>query len=177
MINDVKCVCISEERLTEIVETIGSQINKDYEGKNPMFIGLLKGCIPFMADLLKHVSIPCTQDYIKASSYDGAESTGNVVIKGVMPNVEGREVIIIDDILDTGRTLSRVVDLFKSMGAKSVEVCVLLDKPEGRVVPISPKYVGDLVPNEFVIGYGLDYNEKYRNLPFIGVLKEEVYMK
>lgn len=175
MINDIKNVSVSEEEIKEIVKRLGQEISKDFKGKNPMFIGLLKGCIPFMPDMLRHVDIECTLEYMKVSSYFGAASKGVVSIKGTMPDVKDRHVIIVDDILDTGRTLDAVKKMLLGEGAKSVTICVLLDKPEGRVVNIDPSYVGGLVPNEFVVGYGLDYNEKYRNLPFIGILKEEIY--
>ncbi len=177
MKDDIKKVSVSEEEIQTIVEKLGKAINKDYEGRNPLFIGLLKGCIPFMADLLKHITIDCTINYLTCSSYAGTESTGSITVKGEIPDVKGREVIVVDDILDTGRTINAVKNLFIQNGAKSVSVCILLDKPEGRIVDITPSYVGGLVPNEFVVGYGLDYNEHYRNLPFIGVLKEEVYSK
>ena len=177
MNNDIKKVSVSKEQIQEICVRLGTQISKDFEGKVPHFLGLLNGCNPFMSDLLKEVTIPCTLDYIKVSSYEGTTSTGNVRIKGENPKVEGKDVIIVDDILDTGRTLKAVKELIMSLGAKSVTICVLLDKPEGRVVQIEPWYVGGLVPNEFVVGYGLDYNELYRNLPYIGVLKEDVYSK
>lgn len=177
MNNDIKKISVSKEEIQEICRRLGSQISKDFKGKIPHFLGLLNGCNPFMVDLLKEVTIPCTLDYIKVSSYEGTASTGNVQIKGDAPIVKDRDVIIVDDILDTGRTLKAVKELILSLGAKSVTICVLLDKPEGRVVQIEPWYVGGLVPNEFVVGYGLDYNELYRNLPYIGVLKEEVYSK
>ncbi len=177
MHDDIKKISVSEEKIKGIVEELALKISKDFLGKNPMFIGLLKGCIPFMSDLVKHITIDCTIDYMKVSSYDGTSSTGSVAVKSVMPEVEGKDVILVDDILDTGRTLDAVRKLLLNNGAKSVTLCVLLDKPEGRVVDITPAYVGGLVPNEFVVGYGLDYNEKYRNLPYIGVLKEEVYSK
>lgn len=177
MKNDIEKVSVTQEEIENIVDRLGTQISKDYEGKNPMFIGLLKGAIPFMTDLLKHVSILCTMEFMKVSSYKGTASTGNVVIKGEVPDIKGRDIIIVDDILDTGRTLKAVKELLLSIGAKSVSLCVLLDKPEGRVVDIEADYVGGLVPNEFVVGYGLDYNEQYRNLPYIGVLKECVYSK
>ena len=177
MKNDIKKISVTQEEIENIVDRLGTQISKDYEGKNPMFIGLLKGAIPFMTDLLKHVSILCTMEFMKVSSYKGTASTGNVVIKGEVPDIKGRDIIIVDDILDTGRTLKAVKELLLSIGAKSVSLCVLLDKPEGRVVDIEADYVGGLVPNEFVVGYGLDYNEQYRNLPYIGVLKECVYSK
>lgn len=177
MNDDIKKISVSEDEIKQIVERLGTQISKDYQGRNPLFIGLLKGCIPFMSDLLKYVEIDCTLEYMKVSSYSGTESTGVVTVKGGLPIVEGREIILIDDILDTGRTLDSVRKMLMEAGAKSVTICVLLDKPEGRKVDITPAYVGGLVPNEFVVGYGLDYNEHYRNLPYIGVLKEKVYQK
>lgn len=177
MKNDIKKICVSEQRIQEIAAHLGKEISKDYKDKNPMFIGLLKGSIPFMTDLLKNVDIKCTLDYMQVSSYEGTHSTGNVLIKGDMPNIKDRHVVIVDDILDTGRTLKAVCELLLSMGALSISLCVLLDKPSGRVVEIQPDYCGQIVPNEFVVGYGLDYNEHYRNLPYIGVLKEEVYTK
>ena len=177
MNDDIKKVSVSEAEIKHIVEKLGTQISKDFKDRNPLFIGLLKGCIPFMSDLLKYVDIDCTLEYMKVSSYSGTESTGVVTVKGDLPEVVGRDVILIDDILDTGRTLANVRKMLMDAGAKSVTICVLLDKPEGRKVDITPAYVGGLVPNEFVVGYGLDYNEHYRNLPYIGVLKEEVYSK
>ena len=177
MNDDIQKISVSEDEIKEIVKRLGEQISKDYKGKDPLFIGLLKGCIPFMTDLLKYVDIECTMEYMKVSSYSGTESTGIVKVKGDLPDVKGKEVILVDDILDTGRTLANVRQMLYDAGASSVTLCVLLDKPEGRKVDITPAYVGGLVPNEFVVGYGLDYNEHYRNLPYIGVLKEEVYSK
>lgn len=177
MFNDIERVSVSKEEIEKIVKRLGSEISKDYQDKNPLIIGLLKGTIFFMVDLLKNIDIKCTLDFMKASSYSGASSTGNVMIKGDIPEVDGRHVILIDDILDTGRTIKSVKELFESRNALSVKVCVLLNKPEGRVVDIEADYVGGLVENEFVVGYGLDYDEQYRNLPFIGVLKREVYSK
>ncbi len=173
--DDILRVCISENEINEMVNRISKEIIKDYGNKNPLFIGILKGCIPFMTDLLKKTTIPSTLDYMKVSSYSGKESTGKITIKGDFPDVKDRDVIIVEDILDTGRTLFEIKKLMIEKGAKSVSLCVLLDKPEGRKVNINADYVGGIVPNEFVVGYGLDYNEKYRNLPYIGVLKEEVY--
>ena len=178
MINDIKKISVSVEQINEICKRLGAQISKDYEGKTPVFIGLLKGCNPFMVDLLKEVTTHCMIDYLDVSSYNGTSSTGVVLIhQDFRTDVTGKDVIIIDDILDSGRTLQEVKKLIFKRGAKSIKLCVLLDKPEGRVVDIEADYVGGLVPNEFVVGYGLDYNEKYRNLPFIGVLKEEIYTK
>lgn len=175
MHNDIKKISLNEEQIVEIVSRLGKEISNDYNGKEPLFIGILKGCIPFMPDLLKNVSINCTLDYLRVSSYEGTKSSGKITIKGDIPSVKDKDVIIVDDILDTGRTLMNVRNLLLEEGAKSVNICVLLDKPEGRIVDIKADYVGGLVPNEFVVGYGLDYNEKYRNLPYIGVLKEEIY--
>ncbi|MDE6048034.1 MAG: hypoxanthine phosphoribosyltransferase [Anaeroplasmataceae bacterium] len=178
MKNDIKKVSVSAEQIEEMLIRLGNQITNDYKNQEPLFIGLLKGCNPFMVDLLKHIDLYCTVAYMDVSSYAGTKSTGNVRINHDLDtNVEDKDIIVIDDILDTGRTLNAVVQLLKARGAKSVKLCVLLDKPEGRVAPIEADYVGGLVPNEFVVGYGLDYNEKYRNLPYIGVLKEEVYSK
>ena len=176
MIKDIKRVSVSEEEISKIVKRLGEQITKDYEGKTPIFIGLLKGCNPFLMDLLKNVNLHCSLDYMDVSSYSGTSSTGNIkILYDAQVDVEGKDIIIVDDILDTGRTLKRVVELFEHRKAKSIKLCVLLDKPEGRLVDIKADYVGGLVPNEFVVGYGLDYNELYRNLPYIGVLKEEIY--
>lgn len=175
MHNDIKKISLNEEQIEEIVSRLGKEISNDYNGKEPLFIGILKGCIPFMPDLLKNVSINCTLDYLRVSSYEGTKSSGKIKIKGDIPSVKDKDVIIVEDILDTGRTLMNVRNLLLEKGAKSVNICVLLDKPEGRIVDIKADYVGGHVPNEFVVGYGLDYNEKYRNLPYIGVLKEEIY--
>lgn len=175
MHNDIKKISLNEEQIEEIVSRLGKEISNDYNGKEPLFIGILKGCIPFMPDLLKNVSINCTLDYLRVSSYEGTKSSGKIKIKGDIPSVKDKDVIIVEDILDTGRTLMNVRNLLLEEGAKSVNICVLLDKPEGRIVDIKADYVGGHVPNEFVVGYGLDYNEKYRNLPYIGVLKEEIY--
>lgn len=177
MNNDIEKIFVTAEQIDEITKRVGSAINKDYQDKDPLFIGLLKGCLPFMSDLLKYVDIKCSVDYLRCSSYSGTHSLGSITIKGDVPNVKDRDVIIIDDILDSGRTISAVRNLLIQNGAKSVAFCVFLDKPEGRVVDITPSYVGGLVPNEFVVGYGLDYNEHYRNLPYVGVLKEEIYSK
>lgn len=178
MVNDIKKICLSEEKIAEIVKKLGQQITSDYQGKNPVFVGLLKGCNPFLMDLVKNVDLYCSIEYMDVSSYHGTTSVGKITVNhDLKADILGKDVIIVDDILDTGRTLSEIKKLLSLRGAKSVKLCVLLDKPEGRKVPIQADYVGDLVPNEFVVGYGLDYNEYYRNLPFIGVLKEEIYSK
>ncbi len=172
---DIKKVSVSKEELELMNKRLGNEISNDYNGKCPMFVGLLKGCLPFLSDLLKNVTIPCTVDYFKVSSYNGAQSTGIIKIKGECPDVDGKDVIVVDDILDTGKTLKAVKELLIANGAKSVKICVLLDKPEGRKENITADYVGGNVPNEFVVGYGLDYNDLYRNIPYVGVLKDEIY--
>ena len=176
MHKDVKKVLITAEQIEKKVEELGAQLTKDYEGKKPLVIGLLKGCIPFMGDLIKKIDCHVEIDFMDVSSYEGTNSTGVIrVNKDITAVLEGRDIIIAEDIVDTGRTLKHVIGLLKDRGAKSVKVVTLLDKPEGRVVELEADYVGFTIPKEFVIGYGLDYNEFYRNLPYIGVLKEEVY--
>lgn len=177
MMNDIKEVLVTPQEIEQLCEKLGHQIEKDYQGKSPLIIGLLKGCQPFMANVIKYINCYIQIDYMKVSSYVGTKSTELVIKKDLDIDVKGLDIILIDDIVDSGRTISEVVSLLKNRGAKSVEVCCLLDKPDGRVVPVEIKYPGLWVPNKFVVGYGLDYNELYRNLPFIGVLKEEVYQK
>lgn len=174
--NDIEKVVLSAEQIEGICKRLGEQISHDYEGKNPLFIGLLKGCEPFISDLLKFVSIYCQIEYMRVSSYEGTLSSGHIIIKSdITCDLTGRDVIVVDDIVDTGRTTLYIRELLKKRGAKSVAVCCLLDKPEGRLVDVDVEYIGDNIPKEFVVGYGLDYNERYRNLPYIGILKEEIY--
>ena len=169
-------ILISEEEIIERSKVLGAQISKDYEGSVPVFIGLLKGSVPFMAELIKHVSIDCMLEFMDVSSYSGTESTGDVkIVKDLDCSIKDLDVIIVEDIVDTGRTLNTVKELLYSKGAKSVRVCSLLDKPDRRIIDINADYVGFKIPNEFVIGFGLDFNQKYRNLPYVGVLKEECY--
>lgn len=178
MKNDIKKICLSEKSIKNIVKQLGKKITKDYQGLTPIFVGLLKGCNPFMMDLVKQINLYCSIEYMDVSSYVGTESSGEVkILQDLKADIVGKDVILVDDILDTGRTLNAVKSLLIQRGAKSIKLCVLLDKPAGRVAPITADYVGTLVPNEFVVGYGLDYNEQYRNLPYIGVLKEEIYSK
>ena len=174
MNKDIKEILFSEEDIKNICKKLGEKITKDYEGKEPLFICLLKGAAPFMTDLVKYVDLKCTLDYLRVKSYEGTESTGKLRVIGELPDVKGKDVILVEDILDTGNTLYKIKHYFNE--AASVKIVVLLDKPTGRKYPITADYVGDLVPPKFVVGYGLDYNENYRNLPYIGVLKEEVYM-
>ena len=177
MINDVvKKVLISEEEITVRCKELGKQISEDYKDSVPIIVGLLKGSVPFMAELLKNITIDCETEYMSVSSYSGTESMGDVRInKDLDRSVKGFDVLVVEDIVDTGRTLEKVKELLYSKGAKTVKVVALLDKPSRRVVDISAEYVGFTIPNEFVIGFGLDFDQKYRNLPYVGVLKEELY--
>ncbi|EKA05161.1 hypoxanthine-guanine phosphoribosyltransferase, partial [Streptococcus sp. GMD4S] len=147
------------------------------EGKNPILIGILKGSIPFMAELVKHIDTHIEMDFMMVSSYHGGTASSGVInIKqDVTQNIKGRHVLFVEDIIDTGQTLKNLRDMFIAREATSVKIATLLDKPEGRVVEIEADYTCFTIPNEFVVGYGLDYKENYRNLPYVGVLKEEVY--
>ena len=176
LLSKTKKILISEDEIVEKCKEIGKQISIDYKDKEPVIVGLLKGSVPFMAELIKHIEIPCEIDFMDVSSYSGTESMGDVkIVKDLDRSIQGVDVIIVEDIVDTGRTLLKVKDLLYSKGANSVVVASLLDKPDRRVVEIEAEYLGFKIPNEFVIGYGLDFNQKYRNLPYIGVLKEELY--
>ena len=173
---DVKEVLISEQQILERCKELGKQISKDYEGKVPVVIGLLKGSVPFMAELIKHISIDCEMEFMAVSSYSGTESMGDVkIVKDLDRSIKGCNVLIVEDIVDTGKTLEKVKELLYSKGAEDVKVVSLLDKPSRRIVDIQADYVGFEIPNEFVIGFGLDFNQRYRNLPYVGVLKEELY--
>ena len=176
---DIQKVLVSAEEIQDITVRLGKQLSEDYKDKFPLVIGLLKGCIPFMGELMQQMDIHLELGFMDVSSYHGGiESSGDIKIeKDLGIPVHDRHIILTEDIVDTGRTLSVIVELLKFRGAASVEIVTLLDKPTGRVVEIKPKYIGTTVPNEFVVGYGLDYEEKYRNLPYVGVLKPEVYTK
>lgn len=175
--DDVKKVLVSEEEINLRCIELGKQLSKDYEGKKPVFVGLLKGSVPFLAELIKRVNIDIEVDFMDVSSYEGTESVGDVrIVKDLDRSVKDDYVIIIEDIVDTGKTLKKVKELLYQKGAIDVKIATLLNKPEGRVVEIEPDYIGFNIPNEFVIGYGLDFNQKFRNLPYVGVLKEECYM-
>ncbi|MBJ8326357.1 hypoxanthine phosphoribosyltransferase [Streptococcus pacificus] len=176
---DIKKVLYTEEDITKKAKELGQQLTKDYDGKNPLLVGVLKGCIPFLAELIKHIDTQIELDFMVVSSYHGGTtSSGEVkILKDVDTNIEGRDVIFIEDIIDTGRTLKYLRDMFKYRQAKSIKIATLFDKPEGREVAIEADYVCYDVPNEFIVGFGLDYRENYRNLPYVGVLKEEVYSK
>ena len=174
--DNVEKVLISEEEIVKRCKELGAQISKDYAGKNPMIIGLLKGSVPFMAELIKNIDIDCTIDFMAVSSYSGLESMGDVkIVKDLDTSIKGVNVLVVEDIVDTGKTLEKVKQLLYSKGANDVKVVSLLDKSDRRIVQIEAEYVGFVIPNEFVVGFGLDFNQKYRNLPYVGVLKEECY--
>lgn len=174
---DIQKVIYSEADIIAKTKEMGAQLTKDYAGKNPLLVGILKGSVPFMAELIKHIDTHVEMDFMVVSSYHGGtSSSGEVkIIKDLDTQIEGRHIIFIEDIIDTGRTLKYLRDMFKYRKAASVKIATLLDKPEGREVEIEADYVGYNVPNEFLVGFGLDYAENYRNLPYVGVLKEEVY--
>lgn len=174
---DIEKVLVTREEIKARCEELGKQLTEEYKDKNPLVIGVLKGSIHFMADVCREMDCYLELDFMDVSSYGNATvSSGEVrILKDLDTNVEGRDLLIVEDIIDSGRTLAYLVDLFKYRKAKSVKIVTLLDKPEGRVVEIEADYIGFDVPNEFVVGYGLDYAEQYRNLPYVGVLKPAVY--
>jgi len=174
----VEEVLFNHEEIVETCKRLGQQITLDYQGKNPLLIGLLKGSVPFIAELIKHIKCDMELEFMQASSYKGTKSTGTVMLlKDVVTPVKNRHVLLVEDIVDTGLTIKEVMNVLEDRGALSIEVVTLLDKPTNRIVDIKPKYVGQTIPNKFVIGFGLDFNEKYRNLDYIGVLKESEYKK
>ncbi len=177
MQNDIERVLFSREELATKTAELGKILTEEYRGKNPLVIGVLKGATFFMSDIVKEIDTYLEMDFMDVSSYGNETvSSGEVkIIKDLDTNVAGRDLLIVEDIIDSGRTLAYLVDLFKYRQAKSVKIVTLLDKPEGRAVDMDADYVGFLVPNEFVVGYGLDYAERYRNLPYIGILKPEIY--
>lgn len=164
---------IPEADLNARIAELGAQISKDYEGESDYLICILRGAAPFACELAKRITVPVTIDYMTTSSYGaGTVSTGEVRIKSdVEIPVEGRNVLIVEDIIDSGNTLHYLLDVFKNRNAKSVRLCTMLDKPERREVAVDVDYVGFTIPDEFVVGYGLDYDQKYRNLPYIGVVE------
>jgi hypoxanthine phosphoribosyltransferase len=178
MDNGIERVLITAEEIEEKVAELGKKISADYAGKNPIFVGVLKGCFIFMADLMRHVSIPCTMDFMSVSSYSGTSSTGAVKInKDLNQNIEGRHLILVEDILDSGVTLNYLRTYLQVRQPASVSIVTLMDKPANRKAPVDANYACFDVPDAFVVGYGLDYNERYRNLPYIGILSPEVYSK
>jgi hypoxanthine phosphoribosyltransferase len=176
MIEDIKEILISEQKLAAKVKEMGARISRDYDGMNPILISILKGSIVFMSDLMRAVTIPCEIDFMAVSSYNkGTKNSGVVrILKDLERDIAGRHILIVEDILDSGLTLSYLLEMLNSRDAASIKICTLLDKPARHRIEIRPEYLGFTIPDEFVVGYGLDYAEKYRNLPFIGVLRDEI---
>lgn len=176
MTRDIERILLSEKEIQNKVAQIGRQITEDFADKDPIFIGVLKGCFIFMADLMRNVDISCSMDFMAVSSYNGASSTGAVKInKDLNQDIGGRHLILVEDILDSGVTLNYLKNYLQVRAPASVHIATLLDKPSRRKADIFADYSCFEVPDAFVVGYGLDYNERYRNLPYIGVLKPEIY--
>jgi len=174
----IKDILIKEDEIQKRIKELGKEITNDYKGKDLVVIGILKGAVIFMAELVKSIELPITLDFMSVSSYGKSSiSTGEVrIIKDLDFSVEGKDLLIVEDIIDTGLTLNYLTELLEKRGANSVKICTLLDKPDRRTVGVKVDYLGFEVPDEFIVGYGLDYAEHYRNLPFIGTLKEELYL-
>ena len=180
MKNDMLEIMFTEEQIQEKVKEMAAVLSKEYAGKDPIFVGVLKGVVMFFADLVRNIDIPCEIDFMSISSYAGTTSTGRTEIrKDLSVDIKGHHVVILEDIFDTGNSLTFTCNHLLNKEPASLKVCTFLDKPERRNpgVTLQPDYTGYVIPNKFVVGYGLDYNEHYRNLPYIGVLKPEVYEK
>lgn len=179
MKNDLLKTLVSKEEISKKIAELGEKISRDYEGKNLLMVSVLKGSVVFMADLMRVVTVPAKIDFMAVSSYGSGVKTSGVVkiVKDLDIDLHGYDVLIVEDILDSGMTLKYITELLKTRGTNSIKIATLLDKPSRRTADIKADYFGFIVPDEFVVGYGLDYNEKYRNLPEISVLKPEVYSK
>ena len=178
MESNIQRVLLSEEQIRQKVAELGKILSEEYADKDPVFVGVMKGVVVFYADMVRQITVPCQFEFMWISSYQGAESTGKMIVKrDVSVDLKGRHVVILEDIFDTGNSLTYTYQHLLSKEPASLKICTLLDKPERRApgVTLVPDYVGFTVPNEFVVGYGLDYNEHYRNLPYVGVLKPEAY--
>ncbi len=172
----IERVLVRQEEIQAAVSEMGAKISRDYAGKDPVFVGVLKGCFVFMADLMRHVTIDCSMDFMAVSSYSGTNSTGAVSInKDLSESIDGRHIILVEDILDSGVTLNYLKNYLQVREPASIAVATLLDKPARRKADIHADYSCFEIPDAFVVGYGLDYNERYRNLPYIGILKPEIY--
>lgn len=177
MLNDIQEVLYSEKTIAAMVKRVGAEITRDYADKNLLLVSVLKGSVAFMADLMRAIEIPARIDFMSVSSYGSGTKTSGVVkiIKDLDINLKGYDIVIVEDILDSGKTLHYITKMLSDRGTASIRIATLLDKPERRVAPLTPDYSGFVIPDKFVVGYGLDYDERYRNLPYIGVLKPEVY--
>ena len=178
MINDIKEILITKEQIEARIRELGVELSRDYEDKYPLVVGVLKGVVVFYADMIRAMDVPCQLDFMWISSYHGTDSTGTMKVRcDLSAEVKGRHVLILEDIFDTGSSLQYTYDYLMAKEPASLKICTLLDKPERRKpnVTVKADYTGFVIPNEFVVGYGLDFNEKYRNLPFVGILKPEAY--
>ena len=177
MHNDIESILINEEELAQITADLGARISRDYLGKNLLLVSVLKGSVVFMADIMRAITIPCRIDFMSVSSYGSGVKTSGVVkiIKDLDISIEGYDVLIIEDILDSGKTLNYLIEMLGARNPASIKICTLLDKPDRRQVDLKPDYFGRTIPDAFVVGYGLDYDEKYRNLPYVGIVKPSVY--
>lgn len=177
MLLDIQEVLFTEEQIAKMVERVGAEISRDYKDKNLLLVSVLKGSVVFMADLMRAITIPARIDFMATSSYGSGVKTSGVVkiLKDLDLELSGYDILMVEDILDSGKTLSYLTELLQSRGPKSIRVCTLFDKPERREVEVEATYVGSQIPDAFIVGYGLDFDEKYRNLPFVGVLKPCVY--
>ena len=180
MENNIQEVLLTEEQIQTRIRELGQILTAEYAGKNPVVVGVMKGVVIFYSDMIRQIKVPCQMDFMWISSYAGTTSTGQMIVKkDVSADITGRHVLILEDIFDTGRSLDFTYRHLMSKNPASVKICTLLDKPERRdpAVTVTADYTGFVIPNEFVVGYGLDFNEHYRNLPYVGVLKPEAYEK
>ena len=179
MMQDIEKVLVAEEEIHRRIQEIGRQLANEYCGKMPIVVGVLKGVIPFYAEMTRAMGIPMQEDFLSITSFEGGtKSTGKLTFrKDIDHDTRGRHVLILEDILDSGATLKTVVELLRERGPASIKVCTLLDKPSGRKVELDPDYTCFVIPDGFVVGYGLDYKDYYRNLPFVGILKRSVYLE
>ena len=177
MRQDIQEVLFTEEQIQQMVDRVGAEISRDYKDKNLLLVSVLKGSVVFMADLMRAITIPARIDFMATSSYGSGTKTSGVVriLKDLELELAGYDILMVEDILDSGKTLSYLTEMLSARGPRSIQVCTLFDKPERREVPVRAAYVGSQIPDAFIVGYGLDYDEKYRNLPFVGVLKPSVY--
>ena len=178
MEKDIQQILLSEETIRRRVEELGKLLTEEYAGKDPVVVGVLKGVVVFYSDMIRQIKVPCQMDFMWLSSYSGTNSTGELIVRrDVSVDIKDRHVLILEDIYDTGTSLDFTYRHLMAKGAASLKICTLLDKPERRKpgITLKPDYVGFTIPNEFVVGYGLDYNEHFRNLPYVGVLKPEAY--
>ena len=180
MDKDILEILLTEEQIQSKIKELGQILTEEYKDKNPVIVGVLKGVVVFYADMIRHIKHPCQMDFMWISSYRGTSSTGKMLVRqDISAGIKGRHVLILEAIFDTGNSLEFTVNHLKSKEPASIKICTFLDKPEGRRpgVTLKADYVGYTIPNKFVVGYGLDYNEHYRNLPYVGILKPEVYEK